>query len=138
MNKLSIDDKIMIAEGAEFRMKGVYFKHIKGVLYKTTIRLGVWNKACTHKVTLMQSPYYKDLLQRTETPVPQEFSSKQGDCIASKVHSLCVELQLMYSYLPAAGEFLVDYDGMEFKLKTSEDIGKLRCMISLMEELRCE
>lgn len=73
--------------------------------------------------------------QRTETPESQEISSKQGDCIAELVHTLAVELQLTYSYHPATKEFLVDYNDYTFKLKSSDDVGKLRHLVSLMEEL---
>lgn len=73
--------------------------------------------------------------QRTETPEPQEISSKQGDCIAELVHTLSVELQLTYSYHPATKEFLVDYNDYTFKLKSSDDIGKLRHLVNLVEEL---
>lgn len=76
--------------------------------------------------------------QRTETPVPQEISSKQGDCIAELVHTLAVELQLTYSYHPATKEFLVDYNDYTFKLKSSDDVGKLRHLVSLVEELSYE
>lgn len=138
MTKLSIVDKTMIEDGAEFKMRRTYFKHIKGVLYKSTVNEAVWNRALTHRDTLMQSPYYKDLLQRTETLSQQETSSDQGDCIANKVHLLCVELQLMYSYLPVTKEFLVGYDDTTFKLKTFDDIGKLRHMVTLVEELSYE
>lgn len=77
-------------------------------------------------------------LQRTETPESQEISSKQGDCIAELVHTLAVELQLTYSYHPATEEFLVDYNDYTFKLKSSDDVGKLRHLVSLMEELSYE
>lgn len=76
--------------------------------------------------------------QRTETPSPQEISSKQDDCIAELVHTLAVELQLTYSYHPATKEFLVDYNDYTFKLKSSDDVGKLRHLVSLMEELSYE
>ena len=76
--------------------------------------------------------------QRTETPESQEISSKQGDCIAELVHTLAVELQLTYSYHPATKEFLVDYNDYTFKLKSSDDVGKLRHLVSLMEELSYE
>lgn len=77
-------------------------------------------------------------LQRTETPESQEISSKQGDCIVELVHTLAVELQLTYSYRPATKDFLVDYNDYTFKLKCSDDIGKLRHLVSLMEELSYE
>ena len=77
-------------------------------------------------------------LQRTETPESQEIPSKQGDCIAELVHTLAVELQLTYSYHPATNEFLVDHNDYTFKLKSSDDIGKLRHLVSLMEELSYE
>ena len=77
-------------------------------------------------------------LQRTETPESQEISFKQGDCIVELVHTLAVELQLTYSYRPATKEFLVDYNDYTFKLKSSDDIGKLRHLVSLMEELSYE
>lgn len=77
-------------------------------------------------------------VQRTATPSQQEISPNQGDCIASKVHLMCVELQLMYSYLPVTEEFIVDYSDMTFKLKTFEDVGKLRHMVTLIEELSYE
>jgi len=138
MNKLPTNDNIMMADGAEFKMKGTYFKHIEGVLYKATKLSGKWDKAFAHKDTLMQSPYYRDLRQRTETSSQQQISSDQKGCIASRVHLVCEELQLMYSYLPVTKEFLIDYSDMTFKLKTFDDIGKLRHMVTLIEELSCE
>ena len=139
MNKLSTEDKTMIAEGAQFKVNKIYFKHINGVLFKTTISCEEWYKAYSRMTDYDKlSPLYIDLLQHTETPIQQDISSNQGDCIANKVHLVCVELQLMYNYLPATKEFLVDYDDMTLKLTTFEDIGKLRCMINLIEELSCE
>lgn len=70
--------------------------------------------------------------------VEQDFSHPEGDCIANRVHLVCVELQLMYSYLPVTEEFIVDYSDMTFKLKTFDDIGKLRHMVTLIEELSYE
>ena len=104
------------------------------------------NPSYTQVVTLFNLEGFKDFevlvqeptLQHTETPESQEISSKQGDCIAELVHTLAVELQLTYSYHPATKEFLVDYNDYTFKLKSSDDIGKLRHLVSLMEELSYE
>lgn len=138
MNKLSTADKAMIAAGAEFKVGTAYFKHIEGVLFITSLHSGLWSKALTKEFNYKSSPLYKDLRQRKETSLQQEISSNQGDCIASKVHLVCVELQLMYSYLPVTEEFIVDYSDMTFKLKTFDDIGKLRHMVTLIEELSYE
>ncbi|AKO60964.1 hypothetical protein AXI76_gp063 [Pseudoalteromonas phage H101] len=104
------------------------------------------NSSYTQVVTIFNLEGFKDFevlvqepsSQRTETPESQEISSKQGDCIAELVHTLAVELQLTYSYHPATKEFLVDYNDYTFKLKSSDDIGKLRHLVSLMEELSYE
>ena len=138
MNKLSTGDKTMIAEGAEFKVGQTYFKHIEGVLFSASLRSGLWSKAFAKEFNYKYAPLYKDLRQRKETPSQQEISPNQGDCIASKVHLMCVELQLMYSYLPVTEEFIVDYSDMTFKLKTVDDIGKLRHMVTLIEELSYE
>lgn len=138
MNKLSTEDKTMIAEGAEFKAGGTYFKHIRGVLHRSMLNSKGWIKSFTSEMDYKLSSTYISFIQRTETPAQQDISSNQGDCIANKVHLVCVELQLMYSYLPATKEFLVDYDDMTFKLTTFDDIGKLRHMINLIEELSCE
>ena len=127
----------MIAEGAEFKVGKTYFKHIKGVLFKATVSCEEWYRAYSWMSEYKLSHMYVDLT-RTETPPQQEFSSEQGDCIAHLVHLLCVELQLMYSYLPESQEFFVLYKDNTFKLTTSDDVGKLRHMISLTEELSCE
>jgi hypothetical protein len=135
MNNLSTEDKTMIAEGAEFKVNKTYFKHIKGVLFSSLISSDGWTKAFAEKSDYKLAPLYTDLVQRTETPVPQETSSKQGDCISDLVHSLCTELRLTYSYHPAEDMFLVDYNDTTFKLKTSDDVGKLRHLVNLVEEL---
>lgn len=141
MNKLSTADKIMIAEGAEFKVGKTYFKHEEGILLYSIPPVKEWSKAYKSesetKYKLLPSSY-KDLRQRIETPSQQEISPNQGDCIASEVHLMCVELQLMYSYLPVTEEFIVDYSDMTFKLKTFDDIGKLRHMVTLIEELSYE
>lgn len=138
MTKLSNVDKTMIAEGAEFKVGQTYFKHIEGVLCSASLHSGLWCKAFAKELNYKSEPLYKDLRQRKETSLQQEISSDQGDCIASKVHLLCVELQLMYSYLPVTEEFIVDYDDTTFKLKTFDDIGKLRHIVTLIEELSYE
>lgn len=137
MNNLSTEDKTMIAEGAEFKVNRTYYKHIKGILFSSLIESEGWTKAFAGKYDYKLSPLYSDLT-RTETPESQEISSKQGDCIAELVHTLAVELQLTYSYRPATKDFLVDYNDYTFKLKYSDDIGKLRHLVSLMGELSYE
>ena len=140
MSKLSIEDKTMIAEGAEFKVGMTYFKYIEGIIYRHRATSSDWVVSCTIIGDYKDGGYYKglptyvDLRQYTATSSQPD----QGDCIASKVHLLCVELQLMYSYLPMTKEFLVDYDETTFKLKTFEDIGKLRHIVTLIEELSYE
>lgn len=137
MNNLSTEDKTMIAEGAEFKVGKTYFKHVEGVLHRSMLNSEGWLKAISSKMNYKASPLYSSL-RRTETPESQEISSKQGDCIAELVHTLAVELQLTYSYHPVTKEFLVDYNDYTFKLKSSDDVGKLRHLVSLMEELSYE
>lgn len=134
MTKLSNVDKTMIAEGAEFKVGKTYFKYVEGILFYSIPSIGRWNEGYDGESETKYKLHfnYKDLRQYTAT------SSDRGDCIASKVHLLCVELELMYRYLPVTKEFLVDYDDTTFKLKTFDAIGKLRHIVTLIEELSYE